>query len=45
MLAFGEPHDAPEMTALTPQEADDILVFAIDRAWAAYDAQEHRRTP
>ena len=45
MLAFGEPRDIPEMTALTPRDADDILAFAVDRAWAAYDAQEHRAAP
>jgi len=45
MLAFGEPHDVPEMTALTPGDADDILAFVVDRAWAAYDAQEHRAAP
>jgi mono/diheme cytochrome c family protein len=42
MLAFGEPHVKPDLTALTPQDADDILAFVIDRAWAAYDIQEHR---
>ena len=45
MLAFGEPHDVPKMDALTPQDADDILAFVIDRAWAAYNAQEHRVAP
>jgi quinohemoprotein ethanol dehydrogenase len=45
MLAFGEPHDVPEMTALTAQDADDILAFVIDRAWAAYNVQEHRAAP
>jgi len=45
MLAFGEPHHAPEMTALTQQDADDILAFVIDRAWAAYNAQQHRAVP
>jgi quinohemoprotein ethanol dehydrogenase len=45
MLAFGEPHAIPEMSALTPQDADDILAFAIDRAWAAYNIQEHHIGP
>ena len=45
MLAFGEPHDVPEMTALTPRDAEDILAFVVDRAWAAYDAQAHRAAP
>jgi quinohemoprotein ethanol dehydrogenase len=45
MPAFGEPHDVPEMAALTQQDADDVLAFVIDRAWAAYTLQEQRTAP
>jgi hypothetical protein len=39
MLAFGVPHAAPEMAALSVQDADDIHAYVIDRAWAAYRNQ------
>ena len=45
MLAFGQPHLKPDLSALTPHDADDILAFVIDRAWAAYDSQERLAVP
>ena len=40
MMPFGVAWKVPEMSALTPSDADDIHAYVIDRAWAAYRAQQ-----
>jgi hypothetical protein len=40
VLPFGVPHAVPAMVALSVQDADDIHAYMIDRAWAAYRAQQ-----
>ena len=43
MLPFGVPIAVPAMSALTTSDADDIHAYVIDRAWAAYQAQQATR--
>lgn len=41
MMPYGGKVPAPEPTpSLSPQQADDIHAFVIDRAWAAYNEQD-----
>ncbi|MBS0394193.1 MAG: PQQ-binding-like beta-propeller repeat protein [Proteobacteria bacterium] len=40
MLSFAAPIEKPPTPAMTPAEADDIQAYVIDRAWAAYEAQQ-----
>ncbi len=40
MMPFGVASKVPAMPALSAAEADDIHAYVIDRAWAAYNAQE-----
>jgi glucose dehydrogenase/mono/diheme cytochrome c family protein len=42
MLAFGVDQHFPEVSKLTPREADAIHAYVIDAAWKAYDEQQRQ---
>lgn len=43
MMGFGAAIEVPAIPAMTPAEADDLHAYVIDRAWAAYRAQQRAR--
>jgi quinohemoprotein ethanol dehydrogenase len=43
MMPFGVAIKFPAISALSTSEADDLHAYAIDRAWATYDEQQHVR--
>lgn len=39
MMGFGAPQQFPELSALTPADADDIHAYLIEKSWEAYNAR------